>query len=130
MQIEYGYNNKSVRLNQARLRSLMKTFPNRARNGHITIRTICILPCRYDALCMICTAQIQPRKHVLDHAGYTASTRQHGLVYASYIPDRESICPERSTIGDSKLSSVLGEIRAYLGSPQSQKVPVTFGNSC
>ena len=27
-----------------------------------------------------------------------------------------------------KLSSVLGEIRAYLGSPQSQKV--TFGNSC
>ena len=27
-----------------------------------------------------------------------------------------------------KVSSVLGDIRAYLGSPQSRKV--TFGNSC
>ena len=25
----------------------------------------------------ICTVQIQPRNHVLDHAGYTAPNRQH-----------------------------------------------------
>ena len=31
--------------------------------------------CCYEMLCMICIAQIQPRKHVLDHADSTASTR-------------------------------------------------------
>ena len=36
--------------------------------------------------------QIQPRKYVLDHAGYTASTGQNEL----YHTDQELICPERS----------------------------------
>ena len=30
-----------------------------------------------ELLCRICTVQIQPRKYVLDHADYTAPTRQH-----------------------------------------------------
>ena len=30
-------------------------------------------------LCGICLVQIQPRKLVLDHAGYTVPTRQHEL---------------------------------------------------
>ena len=30
-------------------------------------------------LCKICIAQIQPRKHALDHAHYTDPTRQRGL---------------------------------------------------
>ena len=37
-------------------------------------------------------AQIQPRKHVLHRADYTASTRQHEVGRT----DREYICPERS----------------------------------
>ena len=38
-------------------------------------------------LCRICVAQIRPRKHVLDHAGYTAPAWQHDelVEYASYI---------------------------------------------
>ena len=44
-------------------------------------------------LCRICSrAQIQPKEHVLDHAGYTTPTRQHELDHA----DQESIFPERS----------------------------------
>ena len=45
--------------------------------------------------------QIQPRKHVPDHADYTAPTRQHELNHTDYIDhtdhidhtDQESICP-------------------------------------
>ena len=40
---------------------------------------IYMLTCRRDMLCRICVVQIQPRKHVPDHAGYTAPTRQHEL---------------------------------------------------
>ena len=42
-----------------------------------------------DMLRRVCTVQIQPRKHLLDHAGYTAPTRQHGLDHT----DQELICP-------------------------------------
>ena len=40
---------------------------------------IWILIRRYDVLCMICTVQIQPRRHVAGRAEYLASTRQHKL---------------------------------------------------
>ena len=46
-------------------------------------------------LCKICVVQIQPRKRALDHAGYTAATRQHGLGHTDHT-DQESICPEIS----------------------------------
>ena len=49
------------------------------------------------------------------HAGHGAPTRQHELRTQHY----------EITQIRNQLSSVLGEIRAYLGSPQSQKV--TFG---
>ena len=42
---------------------------------------------------------MQPRQHVLHHAGFTAATRRHGLDHA----DQESICPDRSrsrTVGN------------------------------
>ena len=32
----------------------------------------------------ICVVQIQPRKHALDHAGYTAPTRQHELDHTDH----------------------------------------------
>ena len=35
-------------------------------------------------LCRICTVQIQPGKHVRDHAGYTAPNRQHELDHTQY----------------------------------------------
>ena len=55
------------------------------------------LTCRYE-MCGICIVQIQPRKHVLDHAGYTASTRQHELDHTDHTDhtDQEPICPEIS----------------------------------
>ena len=43
-------------------------------------------------LCKICVVQTQPRKYVLDHAGYTAPTLQHELDHT----DQESIGPEYS----------------------------------
>ena len=46
----------------------------------------------YLLLCVICVPQIQPRKHVLDRADYTAPTRQRGLDHT----DQGYICPERS----------------------------------
>ena len=52
-----------------------------------------ILTCRYEMLCGICVAQIQPRKHVLDDARHTAPTRQHEPDHT----DHGYICPERST---------------------------------
>ena len=41
-------------------------------------------------VCMIRIVQIQPRKHVQDHADYTAPTRIHELDHA----DQEQICHE------------------------------------
>ena len=35
-------------------------------------------------LCRICTVQIHPRKHVRDHAGFTAPTRQHELDHTDH----------------------------------------------
>ena len=34
-----------------------------------------ILTCRYEMLCRICTVQVNPRKHAIDHADFTAPTR-------------------------------------------------------
>lgn len=44
---------------------------------------------------MICIPHIQPRKPVLDHAEYTAPTRQYEPVHTDYT-DQECIYPERS----------------------------------
>ena len=38
--------------------------------------------------CRICVVQSQPKKYVLDHANYTALTRQHALDHTG----QESIC--------------------------------------
>ena len=43
--------------------------------------------------CVITVVQIQPRKDVLDHAGYTPSTRQHDLDPAYCISGVLCICP-------------------------------------
>ena len=42
--------------------------------------------------------QIQPRKPVLDDAGYAAPTRQHDLDHTDHTDhtDQEYTCPERS----------------------------------
>ena len=48
-----------------------------------------------EVLCRICTAvQIQPRKHVLDHADHTAPTRQHELDHTDHTDhtDQDYIC--------------------------------------
>ena len=42
---------------------------------------ICVV---YEMLYKICVVQIQPRKRVLDHAGYTAPTRQHKLDHTDH----------------------------------------------
>ena len=51
-------------------------------------------------ICRICLVPIQPRKHVLfvDHAHYTAPTRQHDLDHTDHTDhtDQEYTCPERS----------------------------------
>ena len=39
-------------------------------------------------LCRICVVQVQPKKHVLGRAGYTAPTLQHELDHT----DQECIC--------------------------------------
>ena len=57
------------------------------------IYVIEILTC-WEMLRRICMVQIQPRKHVLDHAGYTASTRRHDELDHA---DQASISPQMST---------------------------------
>ena len=44
---------------------------------------------------MICVAQMQPRKHALDDADYTAPTRQHELDHTDHTDytDQQSVCP-------------------------------------
>ncbi|CAN0242423.1 unnamed protein product, partial [Laminaria digitata] len=61
---------------------------------HLLLLLLQIPTCRYELWCRICipVVQIQPRKHVLDRAGFKAPTRQHELDPT----DREPICPERS----------------------------------
>ena len=43
----------------------------------------------------LCVVQIQPRKHTVDGAGYTAPTRQHELDHTDHTDhtDQEYICP-------------------------------------
>ena len=51
----------------------------------------------------ICTAQIQPRKHVLDRADHEATPRQEKVQHADHElqhTDQESISPEISTTDD------------------------------
>ena len=38
-----------------------------------------IISCLQGKLCRICTIQVQPRKHVLDHVDFGALTRQHEI---------------------------------------------------
>ena len=57
-----------------------KPIDKHAHVGRITIWIILTLVSRYDMhdmLCRIVIDQIQPSKNVLDHADYTAPTRQH-----------------------------------------------------
>ena len=63
--------------------------------GQMTILTFSILTCRYEMLCRICVVQIQPRKHALDYAGYTAPTQQHELDHTDHTDhtDQESVFP-------------------------------------
>ena len=44
--------------------------------------------------CRICVVQVQPRKHVLDHADYAAPSRQHDL--PADHADEGFICAEVS----------------------------------
>ena len=41
--------------------------------------------------CRICIVQVQPRKHVPDHAGYAAPTQQHELQYIIQIRDPSAL---------------------------------------
>ena len=68
--------------------------------------------------------QIQPRKRGVHHAGYTDNSAK--VILDGF--ETKHVTGVIPCLMSSKLSSVLGEIRAYLGSPQSRKV--TFGNSC
>ena len=45
----------------------------------------------------ICILQIQPKNPALDHADYTALTRQHELDHTDHTDhtDQDYICPER-----------------------------------
>ena len=43
-----------------------------------------ILSCLCDLLCGICIEQIRPRERVVDHAGYTAPSRQHELDHTDH----------------------------------------------
>ena len=65
--------------------------------------------------CRICIVQIETRKPVLDHADYTAPTRQH----EPDPTDQELVCPEkcRSSSGNrlSRSWSVWGEQSHWLG---------------
>ena len=56
------------------------------------------------------SVQIQPSKHVLDHAGFTVSTRQHELHHTDHIDhtDQESIWSERSRSSSGNRWSVGG----------------------
>ena len=65
-----------------------------------------ITTCRREMLRRICVVQIQSRKHVLDHAGYTAPARQAELDHTDHtdhtdhadhadLADQEPICPVR-----------------------------------
>ena len=50
-------------------------------------------------LCRIYVLQIQPRKHVLDHAFFTAPAWQHEVDHI----DQESICPAGRIYVDHEL---------------------------
>ena len=72
-----------------------------ASPGHIrqiTIKIIQILACRYDVLCRIGTAQIQSKKHALDHADHTPPTRQRDLEHTCHIlhTNRRYVLPKIS----------------------------------
>ena len=47
-----------------------------------------------EMICRICIVHIQPRKHVLDHEGYAAPTRQHELNHTDHTDhtDQELMC--------------------------------------
>ena len=78
-------------------------------------------------MCSICVVQIQPMNHGLEHAGYTAPTRQRELIHTDHIDhidhtdhtdhtdntdhtdhsdhiDQQHTCPERSRPCGNRLS--------------------------
>ena len=61
----------------------------------------------------ICTVQIQPRKHVLDHPDYTGSTRQPEP--DTTVQDREQIFPERFRSASGNRITVRGVKRFAAG---------------
>ena len=59
-------------------------------------------------LCRICTAQIQPRNHVLDHADYyIAPTRQHELDHTDHTDHTDQ---ELSALQDLNHSAGIGRL--------------------
>ena len=66
-------------------------FANEHNITYLDEQIIYILTCRLEMLCRICRVQILSRKHVLDHADYTAPTPQRELFIDH--TDQESICP-------------------------------------
>ena len=67
-----------------------------------------------ELLCKICMVQIQPRKHVVDHADYTAPTRQHELDRTDNT-DQEFVYPERSRLSSRNRWFVLRTKISYVG---------------
>ena len=51
----------------------------------------------------ICTVQIQPRKHGLDHADYTAPPQKHELLIDHTDQEPTDICPGRQRYLDHQL---------------------------
>ena len=67
-----------------------------------------ILTCRCEMLCRICIVQMQPRKHVvLDHADYTASTRQYELRAGSSIKPQISSDTNAARISNSNVTHLV-----------------------
>ena len=81
-------------------------------------RSFSILTSRYEMLCRICTVQIQPKKHVLDHADHTAPTRKHEPHHTDHT-DQESICPEKSRSSGTR--SYRSSVRGWKVSPKKTK---------
>ena len=64
----------------------------------IMIYMVYIVTCRTEMLCRICVAQIQPRKDVLDHIGYTVPFRKHEVDHTDHTDHTDiQIIPIRNT---------------------------------
>ena len=79
-----------------------------------------------DLIC--CVVHIQPRKHVLDRAEYTAPSQQHELDCTDHT-DQESLCPEISrswtVVGTDHLSDVCVISYGFINSKTQKTTPST-----